>query len=204
MPKMSVLTNWTKKLPEIPPALENHPRWLQHEADVQRFATAAQNIRQELGDLEREHARVAAAVTEDAVQEVLGGDAEATARVLAGKRRSTELEHEIATRRDRLAVQEEAERRVAARAAQIRAEIASETQDAVADAYLALMTQLAAKFADVRPVNDRLLALRATHAASPALERAVWFDELRPLVIGGYPNKMEVFLQVAREMGIDV
>ena len=103
-----------------------------------------------------------------------------------------------------MTVQEEAERRVASRAAQIRAEIASGTQDAVADWYLALMRQLAAKFADVRPVNDRLLALRATHGAPPALERAVWFDELRPFLIDGLPSKMEVFLRVAREMGIDV
>ena len=45
---------------------------------------------------------------------------------------------------------------------------------------------------------------RATHGASPALERAVWFDELRPFLIDGLPSKMEVFLRVAREMGIDV
>jgi hypothetical protein len=73
----------------------------------------------------------------------------------------------------------------------------------VAEVYAALLTQLAAKLADLRPINDRLLALRAAHGTNPALERAVWLDELRPLVVIGAPNKMEVFLRAAREMGID-
>jgi hypothetical protein len=75
-----------------------------------------ENTRRDIQALESERSRVSAAVAEDAVQALLTDDAGASPRILAGKGRSAEIDQELAERRERLTVQEEAARRVGAQA----------------------------------------------------------------------------------------
>jgi len=200
---MSVLSKLSRKLPELPPTVDEHPRFLEHVGDVQRVATAIDVTRRELTAVEATRTQVASDVTEAAVEMELGV-ADAAARVESGKRRLAELDQQISSHTERLAHQEEAHRRLTARTADVRAAVARGIDTSIRDVHVTLLTQLAQKLEELQPINDRLLALRARHGGSPVLQEAIWFDELSPAVASsGLPNKADLWRRAARNVGVD-
>jgi predicted nucleic acid-binding Zn-ribbon protein len=202
---MSVLSKLTKKLPEVPVGVDEHPRYLQHQADMQRLVTAIDVTRTELTSLDARRADIAADVAEAGVQQALG-ESDAAARVSAGKRRLGDLDQEIGERRERLASQEEARRRLTTRTGEVQAAIEQEIAEAVRDVHVTLLAHLAQALEQARPISDRLLELRARHGESVALQGAVWLDgEITPATgSSGLPNRAELWRRQARKVGVDV
>lgn len=189
-------------LPEIPPGVEDHPRWREFTGQQAQHERSIARLRESLAAIDADRTAAASELSEARVAEALGesvGD-----RVSKAKTRVRDIDERHTELRESLAAAIEAARRFAQREPSIRREIAAETQTAVMAAYVRLVELFGEQLEAMAPINRELLRLRSLHAGIPEIAAGVYFDDLIPRRVDGLQNRAAAFIDRAAALGIHV